>query len=68
MTATLQATLPDIIRGNSETRFSTARESIARSDKSSDVEQVAIGAKVGDIPPNGGYGWVCVVCVFWINA
>lgn len=48
--------------------LSTARESIARSDKSSDVEQVAIGAKVGDIPPNGGYGWVCVVCFFWINA
>lgn len=21
-----------------------------------------------DIPPNGGYGWVCVICVFWINA
>ena len=68
MTATLQATPSDIISGNSETRLSTARESIARSDKSSDIEQVAIGAKVGDIPPNGGYGWVCVACVFWINA
>lgn len=21
-----------------------------------------------DAPPNGGYGWVCVACVFWINA
>ncbi|OJJ49368.1 hypothetical protein ASPZODRAFT_112211 [Penicilliopsis zonata CBS 506.65] len=21
-----------------------------------------------DVPPDGGYGWVCVVCVFWINA
>lgn len=21
-----------------------------------------------DVPPEGGYGWVCVVCVFWINA
>ena len=20
------------------------------------------------VPPNGGYGWVCVVCVFLINA
>lgn len=19
-------------------------------------------------PPDGGYGWVCVACVFWINA
>ncbi|KAJ5089507.1 hypothetical protein N7532_008191 [Penicillium argentinense] len=21
-----------------------------------------------DIPPDGGYGWICVACVFWINA
>jgi len=21
-----------------------------------------------DVPPNGGYGWICVFCVFWVNA
>lgn len=21
-----------------------------------------------DVIPEGGYGWVCVACVFWINA
>jgi hypothetical protein len=21
-----------------------------------------------DIPPNGGYGWVCTLCVFLMNA
>lgn len=21
-----------------------------------------------DVPPNGGYGWDCLVCVFLINA
>jgi len=24
--------------------------------------------QVKDEPPNGGYGWVCVFCVFLINA
>jgi hypothetical protein len=23
---------------------------------------------VEDVPPNGGYGWVCTACVFLINA
>ena len=34
-----------------------------------DLEQPepAEGKKV-DVPPNGGYGWVCVACSFWINA
>ena len=33
-----------------------------------DVEQVpAILPKLDDAPPNGGYGWVCVACCFFIN-
>ena len=26
------------------------------------------GSKQVDIPPDGGYGWVCTACVFLINA
>ena len=33
-----------------------------------DVEQVQIETKSVDVPPNGGYGWICVACVFLINA
>lgn len=25
-------------------------------------------AKQEDVPPDGGYGWVCVACGFFINA
>lgn len=24
--------------------------------------------RTADEPPNGGYGWVCVACCFWVNA
>lgn len=23
---------------------------------------------IEDVPPNGGYGWVCTACVFLVNA
>ena len=38
-----------------------------QSDPVSDEEHVATTAKQ-DVPPDGGYGWVCVLCCFLINA
>ncbi|KAL8962258.1 MAG: hypothetical protein Q9193_001311 [Seirophora villosa] len=32
-------------------------------DVAQPVEKQAV-----DTPPNGGYGWICVLCCFWINA
>lgn len=40
-----------------------------QNQSSRDAEQTQIAdQKLVDVPPNGGYGWVCVACVFWINA
>ena len=43
------------VADNEETPFNTEKADTA---KRSEV----------DVPPDGGYGWVCVACVFWINA
>ena len=47
-------------------------ETRARADNQkmvTDAEQVdTVKQDTLDVPPNGGYGWVCVACVFWINA
>lgn len=31
-------------------------------------EQPIPAVNAVDQPPDGGYGWVCVACCFWINA
>lgn len=38
---------------------------------SQDIELVGAQTNVAtreDVPPDGGYGWVCTVCMFLINA
>lgn len=32
------------------------------------TEPPANAIDVEDVPPNGGYGWVCTACVFLVNA
>ncbi|KAJ5679418.1 hypothetical protein N7462_007662 [Penicillium macrosclerotiorum] len=51
------------------------RDSLASSQREHEPPQLQMEAQVDrdekyqrDVPPDGGYGWVCVACVFWINA
>lgn len=42
----------------------------AETDRATDLEHAQASPKQGavsDVPPDGGYGWVCVACAFWIN-
>lgn len=50
------------------TQTQTPSEETASNDH--DVEQAATAPKEAelDVPPNGGFGWVCVGCCFMINS
>ncbi|KAK3067671.1 hypothetical protein LTS18_000985, partial [Coniosporium uncinatum] len=48
-------------------------QSLDLPEKGSDVEEPSpesppLADPPADVPPNGGYGWVCTACCFWINA
>ncbi|PLN85360.1 MFS transporter [Aspergillus taichungensis] len=70
----------DIIRSRSYdhdriSKYSSHREDAVRQRSSSQQEKQDrteaedLEAKYQqDVPPDGGYGWVCVTCVFWMNA
>jgi hypothetical protein len=44
-------------------------QSEARDENNPNSPVLPTGREIAqeDIFPNGGYGWVCVFCVFWIN-
>ncbi|EPS33557.1 hypothetical protein PDE_08519 [Penicillium oxalicum 114-2] len=58
--------------GGKEDRI--GQDSITHSKPEPDLQSPAQPGKEAkvkpqlDVPPDGGYGWVCVACVFWINA
>lgn len=54
---------------NEYTRASSDKAlSVEGSGHSTDDPERVEESKPVDVPPDGGYGWVCVACVFLINA
>jgi hypothetical protein len=45
-------------------KLATSRE--GRKEIDDNEPEDAVGQE--ELVPNGGYGWVCVVCMFWMNA
>ncbi|EON61389.1 hypothetical protein W97_00603 [Coniosporium apollinis CBS 100218] len=46
-----------------------SQQSLDRSEKTTnDEEQIPPATRPVDVPPDGGYGWVCCACTFTINA
>lgn len=60
----------DRISKLSSRRDDTVRQcSSSPQEKQNRTEAEELEAKYQqDVPPDGGYGWVCVACVFWMNA
>ena len=68
----------DIVRSRDYDRELISQDPLYRKDNCQDQteseEQQDAAPEVlenkyqSDVPPDGGYGWVCVACVFWINA
>jgi hypothetical protein len=44
------------------------RETTATEEAALETAAVDVPEKTEDVPPDGGYGWVCTACNFFINA
>ncbi|KAJ5280977.1 hypothetical protein N7478_006349 [Penicillium angulare] len=63
----------DVIRSHQEDQESIASSTHNRSNSQSQTTRPEANDDAEekykhDVPPDGGYGWVCIACVFWINA
>lgn len=65
---TLQPAEPQIYRECDNPSAAVAEKSSSGTDaENGHVDQTQASSEI-DVPPDGGYGWVCVACIFMINA
>lgn len=50
------------------TRTGSGLKIEAGADTEHSQDRLHSAEEEGGVPPDGGYGWICVACVFWINA
>lgn len=66
MTPTFRTPIPQLVE--SKGQHSGSSNDSEKTVAAPDGEQPIPAVESIDEPPDGGYGWVCVACCFWINA
>jgi len=66
MSATVLDTPHEQHSSNIREEQDTSRDCAAQAEPEQSVN--ALPEKIEDVPPDGGYGWVCTGCNFFINA